>query len=102
MTQGFRQFIGTFKKARHLKTVFLFLLAYWFYIDGVDTIIRMAVDYGMSIGFETNDLIMALLLVQFIGFPAALVFGKLGQRWGVRRRHLSWPSAFICSSRSGG
>jgi UMF1 family MFS transporter len=85
LTQGFGQFIGTFKKARHLKTVFLFLLAYWFYIDGVDTIIRMAVDYGMSIGFEANDLIMALLMVQFVGFPAALIFGKLGQRWGARK-----------------
>lgn len=82
---GFRQLIGTFKKARHLKTVFLFLLAYWFYIDGVDTIIRMAVDYGMSIGFESNDLIVALLLVQFVGFPAALAFGKLGQWWGTRK-----------------
>jgi UMF1 family MFS transporter len=85
VTQGLRQFIGTFRKARHLKTVFLFLLAYWFYIDGVDTIIRMAVDYGMSIGFEANDLIMALLMVQFVGFPTALIFGKLGQRWGVRK-----------------
>jgi UMF1 family MFS transporter len=85
VTQGFRQFIETFRKARHLKTVFLFLLAYWCYIDGVDTIIRMAVDYGMSIGFESNDLIMALLMVQFIGFPAAILFGKLGQRWGVRK-----------------
>jgi UMF1 family MFS transporter len=85
LIQGFRQFIGTFKKAEHLKTVFLFLLAYWFYIDGVDTIIRMAVDYGMSIGFEANDLIIALLMVQFIGFPAAILFGKLGQRWGVRK-----------------
>ncbi|HUU80477.1 MAG TPA: MFS transporter, partial [Acidobacteriota bacterium] len=52
---GLRQLIGTFRKARHLKTVFLFLLAYWFYIDGVDTIIRMAVDYGMSLGFDSND-----------------------------------------------
>ena len=85
LIQGFRQFTGTFKKAKHLKTVFLFLLAYWFYIDGVDTIIRMAVDYGMSIGFEANDLIIALLMVQFIGFPAAILFGKLGQRWGVRK-----------------
>jgi UMF1 family MFS transporter len=84
-TQGFRQLAGTFRKARHLRTVFLFLLAYWFYIDGVDTIIRMAVDYGMSIGFEANDLIMALLMVQFVGFPAALIFGKLGQRWGARK-----------------
>ena len=82
---GFRQLAGTFKKVRHLKTVFLFLLAYWFYIDGVDTIIRMAVDYGLSLGFQSNDLIVALLLVQFVGFPAALVFGKLGEKWGVRK-----------------
>ncbi len=82
---GFRQFLGTFKEVRHLKTVFLFLFAYWCYIDGVDTIIRMAVDYGMSIGFDSNDLIVALLIVQFVGFPAALGFGKLGQRWGARR-----------------
>ncbi len=82
---GFRQFAGTFKKIRHLKVVFLFLLAYWFYIDGVDTIIRMAVDYGLSLGFESTDLIVALLIVQFVGFPAALVFGKLGERWGVRK-----------------
>ncbi|OPX35786.1 MAG: MFS transporter [Desulfobacteraceae bacterium 4484_190.2] len=85
ISDGFRQIIGTFKKVRHLKTIFLFLLAYWFYIDGVDTIIRMAVDYGMSIGFASNDLIIALLVVQFVGFPSALVFGKLGQKWDVRK-----------------
>jgi UMF1 family MFS transporter len=85
IAEGFRQLAGTFRKARHLKTVFLFLLAYWFYIDGVDTIIVMAVDYGMSIGFDSNDLILALLIVQFVGFPAALGFGKLGQWWGPRK-----------------
>ena len=85
LAAGFRQFVGTFKKIRHLKVVFTFLLAYWFYIDGVDTIIRMAVDYGLSLGFDSNDLIIALLLVQFIGFPAALVFGTLGERWSVRK-----------------
>jgi UMF1 family MFS transporter len=85
IADGFRQLIGTFKKIRHLRTVLLFLVAYWFYIDGVDTIIRMAVDYGMSIGFSSNDLIVALLITQFVGFPSALVFGKLGQRWSVRK-----------------
>ena len=82
---GFRQFIGTFQKARHLKVVFLFLAAYWFYIDGVDTIIRMAVDYGLSLGFDSNDLIVALLITQFVGFPSALAFGKLGELWSVRK-----------------
>jgi len=82
---GFRQFIDTFKKVRHLKVVFLFLLAYWFYIDGVDTIIRMAIDYGLSLGFDSKDLILALLITQFVGFPAALIFGKLGEKWGVRK-----------------
>jgi len=85
IADGFRQLIGTFKKFRHLRTVLLFLVAYWFYIDGVDTIIRMAVDYGMSLGFSSNDLIVALLITQFVGFPSALVFGKLGQRWSVRK-----------------
>lgn len=82
---GFEQFFSTFKKIRHLKTMFLFLLAYWFYIDGVDTIIRMAVDYGMTLGFDSGDLIKALLITQFVGFPAALIFGKLGQDWSVRK-----------------
>jgi len=85
MVEGLRQFVRTFKKVRHLKTIFLFLLAYWFYIDGVDTIIRMAVDYGLSLGFDSKDLVAALLITQFVGFPAALGFGKLGQRWGVRK-----------------
>jgi len=62
----------------------LFLLAYWFYIDGVDTIIRMAVDYGASLGFPSESLIIALLMVQFVAFPAALAYGWLGSKIGVK------------------
>ncbi len=96
VTAGIRQLVNTFRKVLHLKTVFLFLLAYWFYIDGVDTIIRMAVDYGLSLGFEPNDLIVALLLVQFVGFPAALAFGKLGERWGVRKAIFLAIGIYMC------
>jgi UMF1 family MFS transporter len=85
LSAGFRQVAGTFRKIRQYKPVLVFLLAYWCYIDGVDTIIRMAVDYGLSLGFESTDLITALLVVQFVGFPAALVFGKLGHAWGARK-----------------
>jgi UMF1 family MFS transporter len=83
--KGFKEVAGTFREIKNYKPVFLFLLAYWCYIDGVDTIVRMAVDYGMSLGFDSNDLIIALLITQFVGFPAALGFGKLGQHWGARR-----------------
>jgi UMF1 family MFS transporter len=61
-----------------------FLFAYWFYIDGVNTIIKMAVDYGLSLGLKQASLIQALLVVQFVGFPAALAFGWLGKRIGAR------------------
>jgi len=82
---GFRSVAGTLRRIRRLPAVALFLLAYWLYIDGVDTVIVMAVAYGKSLGFETKHLILALLLVQFIGFPAAILYGKLGERFGAKR-----------------
>ncbi len=82
---GFGQLAGTFRHVRAYKAVFMFLIAYWVYIDGVNTVIQMAVDYGKAIGFGTSDLILAVLLVQFIGVPAALVFGRLGERIGPKR-----------------
>lgn len=85
MRAGFSELKNTFQKIRRLKTIFLFLLAYWLYIDGVDTIIRMAVDYGISIGLESNDLIVALLITQFVGFPSAIGFGFLGDRIGAKQ-----------------
>jgi MFS transporter, UMF1 family len=78
--ESFAELARTFREVRRYKAAFLFLLAYWLYIDGVNTIQKMAVDYGMSIGLETSSLIQAILMVQFIGFPAALLFGWIGQR----------------------
>jgi len=75
----------TWRELRKLPMAFTFLLAYWLYIDGVDTIVRMAVDYGLSLGFASSDLLTALLITQFVGFPAALAFGHLGARIGAKR-----------------
>ncbi len=81
---GFAQLMGTLRALRHMRVVLVFLVAYWLYIDGVHTVIRMAIDYGLAIGLEANDLIVALLLTQFVGFPAALIFGRLGERIGAK------------------
>ncbi len=81
---GFMRVWETLQEVRQLRNVWLFLVAYWLYIDGVDTIIRMAVDYGLSLGFDQNSLITALLITQFTGFPAALAFGWFGGRYGPK------------------
>jgi UMF1 family MFS transporter len=73
---------------RHIasyREIALFLVAYWLYIDAVNTIIKMAVDYGGALGLPTQSLVGALLLTQFVAFPAALAFGWLGDRIGARR-----------------
>ncbi len=82
---GWSEIFRTLWSIRQYKSVWMFLLSYWLYIDGVNTVIKMAVDYGLALGFEASSLIVALLLTQFIGFPAALAFGWVGKRFGARR-----------------
>jgi UMF1 family MFS transporter len=82
---GWRELWATIRKVLADKPVLRFLLAYWLYIDGIGTLQQMAVDFGAKLGFSTGALIQALLLVQFIAFPSALLFGRLGDRIGARR-----------------
>jgi len=87
---GVSQLRSTLREVSRLRTVSVFLLAYWLYIDGVDTIVRMAVDYGISIGLDQTGVVLALLLTQFVGVPSALFFGKLGEWIGPK------TGIFIC------
>jgi UMF1 family MFS transporter len=82
--EGFRQLNTTVVHLRSLRVVLLFLIGYFLYIDGVQTIARMAVDYGLSLGFRSQSLIVALLITQFVGFPSAIAFGKIGERIGAK------------------
>jgi UMF1 family MFS transporter len=81
---GWRELAATLGAIRKYRDLTLFLVAYWFYIDGVNTIIKMAVDYGLSLGLQTKSLLTALLVTQFVAFPAAFAFGWFGGRFGAR------------------
>jgi UMF1 family MFS transporter len=93
---GWKQLIDTFRDIKHLKYVGLFLLGYWFYIDGVDTIIRMAVIYGTELGFPGESLIIALLLVQFVAFPGTLLYNLFAKKVGVKKAILVAIVAYGC------
>ena len=77
--------LESFKELFYNKKVFYFLIAYWVYIDGVDTIIRMAVNYGLTIGFSSNDLLLALLVTQFVSFPGTLIILKISDLFSIEK-----------------
>ena len=78
------ELLGVFKEIFQNKNLFYFIVAYWFYIDGVYTVMSMAVDFGLSLGLESADLLKALLITQFVGFPAAFAFGMLARKFNSR------------------
>ena len=84
VSTAFTNLLSTAKSVRNYKKVVIFLLAYFLYMDGVDTIIRMATSYGSDIGLSASSMISALLLTQFVGFPATLVFGFYADKFGYK------------------
>ena len=84
ITEAFTSLLNTARSIKEYKSAVIFLLAYFLYMDGVDTIIRMATSYGSDIGLSATSMIQALLLTQFVGFPATLVFGYYADMFGYK------------------
>ena len=84
ITEAFSSLLNTARSIKEYKSAVIFLLAYFLYMDGVDTIIRMATSYGSDIGLSATSMIQALLLTQFVGFPATLVFGYYADKFGYK------------------
>ena len=67
------------------RRLLMFMLAFFFYIDGVHTIIKMATSFGTDLGIDSTQLVLALLFTQFVAFPSAIAYGRLAGRFGARR-----------------
>jgi len=94
--EAFKSLYATARSIKQYRSAVVFLLAYFLYMDGVDTIIRMATSYGSDIGLSAQSMIGALLLTQFIGFPATLVFGNYSDRFGHKQTLTFAIIIYIC------
>ena len=81
VTATFRQLANSFKEAKKHKHIFVYLVAFFFFIDGVYTIIDMATAYGKSLGLDTTGLLLALLVTQIVAFPCSIAFGRFSAKY---------------------
>lgn len=88
--------VGTCKKIARDKRLLMYMLAFFFYIDGVHTIITMSTSYGTDLGIDSTQLVLALLVTQFVAFPSAIAYGRLAGRFGAKRMLLIAVFAYFC------
>ena len=91
-----RGLITTLKSIAKDKRLLFFVIAYFFYIDGVHTIIKMSTSYGTDLGIDATQLVLALLMTQFVAFPSAIAYGKLAGKFGTRKMLCIAVFAYLC------
>lgn len=92
----FRGIGRTIKAIAHDRRLLLFMVAFFFYIDGVHTVIKMSTSYGTDLGIDSTQLVLALLVTQFVAFPSAIAYGRLAERFGTKRMLLIAIFAYFC------
>lgn len=92
----FSSLLETMKNIARDKRLLFFVIAFFFYIDGVHTVIRMATSYGTDLGIDSTQLVLALLVTQFVAFPSAIAYGKIANRFGTVRMLLVGVFAYFC------
>ena len=86
----------TMREIAHNKTVLVYMIAFFFYIDGVHTVISMATSYGSALGIDSTQLVLALLVTQFVAFPCAILYGRLAGRFGCKVMITAAVVAYMC------
>ncbi len=98
---GFGRLSRTFHELRRYRQLLIFLVAFWIYNDGIGTIIKMATAYGDEIGIDLTDMVIALIITQFVGIPFSFLFGRLARRVGAKRSILMALGVYVLISLAG-
>ena len=86
----------TMREIAHNKTVLVYMIAFFFYIDAVNTVISMSTSYGTQLGIDSTQLVVALLVTQFVAFPCSIIYGKLAGRFGSKTMITAAVVAYMC------
>jgi len=98
---GFSRLATTFQEIKRYKQLLIFLIAFWLYNDGINTIIKMATAYGDEIGIKVTDMTIGLIITQFVGIPFSFLFGTLAKKLGTKQSILMGLSVYLLISISG-
>ena len=96
MARTFSELGETMGRIARDKVLLTYMIAFFFYIDGVHTVISMATSYGSALGIDSTQLVLALLVTQFVAFPSAIIYGKLAGKFGTLRMIIVAVVAYVC------